>query len=82
MTVAQLRKALKDRGLTSTGVKQDLIDRLQLSLATEVDPNNDTDLLEDANELLGDDDDETPVKAATPKKVAINRNNTETKPAK
>lgn len=88
MTVAELRKALKAKGLTSTGVKQDLIDRLQLAVATEeTDPNNDNDLLDDADELLGDDDDhvvdspkkaEAEVKAAPPaaaaaKKVAIKR---------
>jgi len=78
MTVAELRKALKAKGLTTTGVKQDLIDRLQLAMATdETDPNNDTDLLEDANELLGDDDDDdAPLAVVTPKpakKVAIKR---------
>merc|ERR1711983_694430 len=76
MTVSDLKKALKAKGLSSTGVKQDLIERLQLAMATdEADPNNDTDLLEDANELLGDDDDEAPTPAPTtpaPKKVAIN----------
>ena len=92
MTVAALKKALKSKGLTTTGVKQDLVDRLQLAMATdEADPNNDTDLLDDANELLGDDDDETLLttsteaeKPATPpavKKVSIKRDNTETSPA-
>ena len=66
MTVTDLKKALKVRGLTTTGVKQDLIERLQLAMATdEADPNNDSDLLDDANELLGDDDDEIVVPAPT-----------------
>ena len=85
MTVTDLKKALKARGLTTTGVKQDLIERLQLAMATdEADPNNDTDLLDDANELLGDDDDEIVVPAPTTpaaKKVAIKRDNTKTSPA-
>ena len=91
MTVAALKKALKSKGLSTTGVKQDLIDRLQLAMATdEADPNNDADLLDDADELLGDDDDETPLttsteaeKPETPavKKVSIKRDNTETSPA-
>lgn len=81
MTVTDLKKALKVRGLTTTGVKQDLIERLQLAMATdEADPNNDTDLLDDANELLGDDDDEivvpAPTTPAAAKKVAIKRDNT------
>merc|ERR1712242_689242 len=59
------------------GNKQDLIERLQLAMGTEDnDPNNDTDLLDDANELLGDDDDEVVVPAPTPaKKVVIKRDN-------
>ena len=81
MTVTDLKKALKARGLTMTGVKQELIERLQLAMATdEADPNNDTDLLDDANELLGDDDDEivvpAPTTPAAAKKVAIKRDNT------
>merc|ERR1712223_753992 len=84
MTVTDLKKALKVRGLTTTGVKQDLIERLHLALATdEADPNNDTDLLEDANELLGEDDDETPLvkpQTTAAKKVSIIRDNAETKP--
>lgn len=58
-----------------------------LEVETELsgnDPNNDTDLLDDANDLLGDDDDEivledqdsNPKIAAAPKKVAIKRDNT------
>merc|ERR1712223_862406 len=81
MTVTDLKKALKVRGLTTTGVKQDLIERLQLAMATdEADPNNDTDLLDDANELLCDGDDEivvpAPTTPAAAKKVAIKRDNT------
>jgi SAP domain-containing ribonucleoprotein len=85
MTVPDLKKALKAKGLSVGGVKQDLIERLQLAMASdENDPNNDTDLLEDANDLLGDDDDEivledqdsNPKIAAAPKKVSIKRDNT------
>merc|ERR1711934_757383 len=82
-TVPELKKALKAEGLSVGGVKQDLIERLQLAMASdENDPNNDTDLLEDANDLLGDDDeivledqDSNPKIAAT-KKVSIKRDNT------
>ena len=35
MTVSDLKKALKAKGLSSTGVKQDLIERLQLAMATD-----------------------------------------------
>jgi len=75
MTVPELKKALKAKGLSSTGVKGDLIERLQLAMGTEDDPNNDTDLLDDANELLGEDDDEVVVPAPTIKKVVIKRDN-------
>ena len=77
MTVPELKKALKAKGLAVSGNKQDLIERLQLAMGTEDnDPNNDTDLLDDANELLGDDDDEVVVPAPTPaKKVVIKRDN-------
>ena len=88
MSVVELKKALKAKGLTTTGKKQDLIDRLQLSMATEeeADSNIDNDLLEDADVLLGDDNDEVepaePVKEAPkepePKKVAIKRDNAPT----
>ena len=82
MTVPLLKKALKAKGLTTTGVKQDLIDRLQLAVSTEeADPNNDTDLLDDANDLLGDDDDDAPLAKPAAKKVSIKRDNAETKPA-
>ena len=83
MTVPMLKKALKAKGLTTTGVKQDLIDRLQLAVSTEeADPNNDTDLLDDANDLLGDDDDDdAPLAKPAAKKVSIKRDNAETKPA-
>merc|ERR1719219_2109952 len=75
MTVTELKKALKAKGLSTTGVKQDLIERLQLAMGTDDnDPNNDTDLLDDANELLGDDDDEVVVPAPA-KKVVIKRDN-------
>jgi len=57
-----------------------------LEVETELsgnDPNNDTDLLEDANDLLGDDDDEIVLedqdsnpKIAAAKKVSIKRDNT------
>jgi len=57
-----------------------------LEVETELsgnDPNNDTDLLEDANDLLGDDDDEIVLedqdsnpKIAATKKVSIKRDNT------
>ena len=84
MTVPALKKALKAKGLTVSGKKEDLIERLHLALATdEADPNNDTDLLEDANELLGEDDDETPLvkpQTTAAKKVSIIRDNAETKP--
>jgi len=84
MTVPELKKALKAKGLSVGGVKQDLIERLQLAMASdENDPNNDTDLLEDANDLLGDDDDEIVLedqdsnpKIAATKKVSIKRDNT------
>jgi len=84
MTVPELKKALKAKGLSVGGVKQDLIERLQLAMASdENDPNNDTDLLEDANDLLGDDDDEIVLedqdsnpKIAAAKKVSIKRDNT------
>jgi len=95
MTVPDLKKALKAKGLSVGGVKQDLIERLQLAMASdENDPNNDTDLLEDANDLLGDDDDEIVLedqdsnpKIAATKKVSIKRDNavsetTATAPAK
>jgi len=95
MTVPDLKKALKAKGLSVGGVKQDLIERLQLAMASdENDPNNDTDLLEDANDLLGDDDDEIVLedqdsnpKIAAAKKVSIKRDNavsetTATAPAK
>jgi len=81
MSVVELKKALKAKGLTTTGKKQDLIDRLQLSMATEEteEENIDNDLLEDADVLLGDDNDEVEVapEAAKvePKKVAIKRDN-------
>ena len=82
MTVPLLKKALKAKGLTMTGVKQDLINRLQLAMSTEeADPNNDTDLLDDANDLLGDDDDDAPLAKPAAKKVSIKRDNAETKPA-
>merc|ERR1712109_417995 len=84
-TVPELKKALKAKGLAVSGNKQDLIERLQLAMGTEDnDPNNDTDLLDDANELLGDDDDEVVVPAPTPaKKVVIKRDNpAATSPAK
>jgi len=85
MTVTDLKKALKAKGLSSTGNKQDLIERLQLAMGEgDNDPNNDTDLLDDANELLGEDDDEVVVPAPTPaKKVVIKRDNPSvTTPAK
>jgi len=84
MTIPELKKALKAKGLAVGGVKQDLVERLQLAMASdENDPNNDTDLLEDANDLLGDDDDEIVLedqdsnpKIAATKKVSIKRDNT------
>jgi len=65
MSVVELKKALKAKGLTTTGKKQDLIDRLQLAMDSE-DAN---DLLDDANELLGEDDEDvvTVSKPAAPK---------------
>ena len=77
MTVPELKKALKAKGLSVGGVKQDLIERLQLAMASdENDPNN-------ANDLLGDDDDEIVLedqdsnpKIAATKKVSIKRDNT------
>merc|ERR1712172_353802 len=82
--MGELKKALKAKGLSVGGVKQDLIERLQLAMASdENDPNNDTDLLEDANDLLGDDDDEIVLedqdsnpKIAAAKKLSIKRDNT------
>jgi len=65
MTVVELKEALKAKGLTTSGKKQDLIDRLQLAMEPQ-----DDDLLEDANVLLGEDDDEIPL-AATIKKPAV-----------
>ena len=77
MTVPELKKALKAKGLSVGGVKQDLIERLELAMASdENDPNN-------ANDLLGDDDDEIVLedqdsnpKIAANKKVSIKRDNT------
>ncbi len=73
MKVAELKAALKARGLTTTGNKQELIERLQLASMSNEGDANDTDLLEDANELLGGDDDEVPQMApavAAPPKAA------------
>jgi len=76
MTVPELKKALKAKGLSATGKKEDLIERLQLAMGSDDnDPNNDTDLLEDANELLGEDDDDEIVVPAPSKKVVIKRDN-------
>merc|ERR1712020_817801 len=74
LTVVQLKQALKTKGLKATGAKQDLIDRLQLAMETQ----DDSDLIEDANVLLGedDDDDEDETAAVIPKKK-----DTETKPS-
>lgn len=64
MTVAELKDALKAKGLTTTGKKSDLVERLQLALEPQ-----DDDLLEDANVLLGEDDDEIPLAATIKKPV-------------
>jgi len=76
MTVPELKKALKAKGLSSTGKKEDLVERLQLAMGSDDnDPNNDTDLLDDANELLGEDDDDEIVVPAPKKPVVIKRDN-------
>jgi len=76
MTVPELKKALKAKGLSATGKKEDLIERLQLAMGSDDnDPNNDTDLLDDANELLGEDDDDEIVVPAPKKPVVIKRDN-------
>merc|ERR1711936_796657 len=61
MTVVELKEALKAKGLTTSGKKQDLIDRLQLAMEPQ-----DDDLLEDANVLLGEDDDDIPLAIKKP----------------
>ena len=53
MKVADLKRELKSRGLTTTGNKNELLERLQLAVMG----GNESDLLADANDLLGDDDD-------------------------
>ena len=81
MKVADLKKELKSRGLTTSGNKTELVERLQLSLM----PSNESpeeDLLKDEEELLKDPEAAaaaaTPAAAATSpaakKKVAIKRN--------
>merc|ERR1712001_134389 len=75
LTVVQLKQALKTKGLKATGARQDLIDRLQLAMETQDDSN----LIEDANVLLGEDDDDDvdetaaaiPKKKVTPQKASI-----------
>merc|ERR1739848_391674 len=61
MTVAELKEALKSKGLTTTGKKSDLVERLQLAMEPQ-----DDDLLEDANVLLGEDDDDIPLAIKKP----------------
>lgn len=61
MAVAELKEALKAKGLTTTGKKSDLVERLQLAMEPQ-----DDDLLEDANVLLGEDDDDIPLAIKKP----------------
>ena len=50
MKVADLKKELKNRGLSTTGKKDELIERLQLALAKPGDDLNEEELL--ADEML------------------------------
>jgi hypothetical protein len=68
MKVADLKAALKARGLTISGNKAELTERLQLALM------NTTDEDKEAEALLAEDDEEVPLKAPK-KKVAIKRDN-------
>jgi len=63
MKVADLKKELKSRGLSTTGIKSELIDRLQLALAKPDDLNEE--------ELLADEPEA--VALIPPKKVPIKR---------
>ena len=69
MKVAELKKELKSRGLSVTGNKNELIERLQLSLMPTGDE-DDSALLAEANDLLADDNEAKPEEK---KKVSINR---------
>ena len=77
MKVAELKAALKAKGLTTSGNKQELVERLQLATMTHEGDATDGDLLEDANALLGADDDEplaaAPAKVEQAKKITIDR---------
>ena len=55
MKVAELKKELKSRGLSTTGNKNELIERLQLAVMPENTEEEDSDLLADASEILGED---------------------------
>jgi len=68
MKVADLKAALKARGLTTSGNKAELVERLQLAVmaATEED--------KEAEALLAEDDEEVPLKPAK-KKGTIKRDN-------
>ena len=70
MTVKELKTALKAKGLPSTGNKRVLVERLQLALAPDDNgPNNENDHLDDAGELLGEDNEK--VKETAPKAAAM-----------
>ena len=64
MKVADLKKELKSRGLSVTGNKTELIERLQMAAGSSgtvgdasVLEEDDTALLEEADDILGEDDD-------------------------
>ena len=64
MKVADLKKELKSRGLSVTGNKTELIERLQMAAGSSgtvgdasVLEEDDTALLEGADDILGEDDD-------------------------
>lgn len=82
MKVADLKKELKSRGLAVTGNKTELVERLQLAvMPSEGTEDDDSALLEEADNILGEEDEgATPKADAVPaaaapekKKVAIKR---------
>ena len=76
MKVADLKKELKSRGLAVTGNKTELVERLQLAvMPSETTEEDDSALLEEADNILGEEEAAAPAVAPAPekKKVAINR---------
>ena len=61
MTVAELKEVLKAKGLTTTGKKADLVERLQLAMETQDDDPEEPseNALEQHDEDSDDDDEET-----------------------